>query len=58
MLKTNLNHVSDYHARFTANTECQNRLGLREVRQRYADEQWLANPLDSGTGRRNGALFV
>ena len=30
---------------FTANTEGQNRLGLREMLQRYADEQWVANQL-------------
>jgi len=28
---------------FTATTEGQNRLGLRELLQRYADEQWVAN---------------
>ena len=28
---------------FTATTEGQNRLGLRELLQRYADEQWVAD---------------
>jgi hypothetical protein len=28
---------------FTATTEGPNRLGLRELLQRYADEQWVAN---------------
>jgi hypothetical protein len=30
---------------FTATTEGPNRLGLRELLQRYADEQWVANHL-------------
>ena len=30
---------------FTATTEGQNRLRLRELLQRYADEQWVANHL-------------
>ena len=30
---------------FTATTAGQNRLGFRELLQRYADEQWVANHL-------------
>lgn len=30
---------------FTAKTEGQNRLGLRELLQGYADEQWVADHL-------------
>jgi hypothetical protein len=30
---------------FTATTEGQNRLGLRELLQRYSDEQWVADHL-------------
>jgi hypothetical protein len=30
---------------FHATTEGQNRLGLRELLQRYADEQWVADHL-------------
>jgi hypothetical protein len=32
---------------FTVSTEGQNRLGLRELCQRFADEQWVADHLTS-----------
>lgn len=34
--------------KFTATTEGQNRLGLRELLQHFADEQWVAAHLTEG----------
>ena len=31
--------------KFTVTTEGQNRLGLRELCQQFADEQWVAVPM-------------